>query len=155
MIGAIVLGVVIVDQATKWWALMRLADGPMPVLGDDIGFRLSRNPGGAFSIFENHTPFLAALAGVLAVVLVRAAARARDTTVLVALSLVLGGALANLLDRVFREPGFLRGEVVDFIGVKSFPTFNVADCAITVGAVVLALGVLLGAEHAPRARTGS
>jgi signal peptidase II len=57
----------------------------------------------------------------------------------VALSLVLGGALGNLLDRVFRSPGFLRGGVVDFVHIGAWPTFNVADASITIGAVLIAM----------------
>ena len=65
------------------------------------------------------------------------AQRAKDPVMVVALSLVLGGALGNLIDRLFRAPGFLRGEVVDFVRVGAFPTFNVADSAVTIGAVLL------------------
>ena len=142
LVAAIVVGVVVADQATKIWAVDRLADGPVDVLGDDVGFRLSRNSGGAFSIFQGFTPLLALLAVVLTVVLVRAVTRTRDPLMLVALALVLGGALGNLVDRVARSPGFLRGEVVDFVGVGSFPTFNVADAAITIGALLLLLAVV-------------
>jgi len=56
---------------------------------------------------------------------------------------VLGGALGNLMDRLFRSPGFLKGAVVDFVHVSSFPTFNVADSAITVGAIALAVSLWL------------
>ncbi len=58
---------------------------------------------------------------------------------IVGLSLVLGGALGNLVDRLFRSPGFLKGAVVDFVHVGRFPTFNVADSAITIGAVLIVL----------------
>jgi len=142
LVAAIVVGVVVLDQGTKIWALERLADGPIAVLGDDIGFRLSRNSGGAFSIFQGFTPLLAVLAIGLTVVLVRAVSRTRDPLMLVALALVLGGALGNLVDRLVRDPGFLRGEVVDWIGVGDFPTFNVADSAITIGAVLLLVAVV-------------
>lgn len=142
LVAAIVVGVVVLDQVTKIWALDRLADGPIVVVGDDIGFRLSRNSGGAFSIFQGFTPLLALLAIGLTVVLVRAVSRTHDPLMLVALALVLGGALGNLVDRAVREPGFLRGEVVDWIGVERFPTFNLADAAITVGAVLLLVAVL-------------
>jgi len=142
LVAAIVVGVVVLDQATKIWALDRLADGPIDLLGDDIGFRLSRNSGGAFSLLQGVTPLLALLAIVLTVILVRAVTRTRDPLMLVALALVLGGALGNLVDRVAREPGFLRGEVVDWIGVRQFPTFNLADSAITIGAVLLLVAVL-------------
>ena len=57
----------------------------------------------------------------------------------VGLSLVLGGAIGNLMDRVFRAPGFLKGAVVDFVHVGRFPTFNVADSAITIGAVLIVI----------------
>ena len=98
-----------------------------------------RNSGGAFSLFTNATIVLALLAIVLSVVLVRAVQRARDRLTVVALSLVLGGALGNLLDRITRSPGFLRGEVVDFVHVGSFPSFNVADSSITIGAILLVI----------------
>ena len=73
----------------------------------------------------------------MAFFLVRTVRRTRDTLLVVALSLVLGGALGNLIDRVFRSPGFLPGAVVDFVHIGSFPTFNVADTAITIGAILV------------------
>jgi len=74
---------------------------------------------------------------VVAVLLVRVIHRTRDRVIVVALSLVLAGAVGNLIDRIARSPGFFRGAVIDFIGVGRFPTFNVADSAITIGAVLL------------------
>jgi signal peptidase II len=71
----------------------------------------------------------------------------------IALSMVLGGALGNLLDRIFRAPGFLRGHVVDYVSVGSFPSFNVADSAITIGAVLLILDGF--AQHEKRASAPS
>ena len=70
---------------------------------------------------------LAIVAGVVAFFLVRTVRRTRDTLLVVALSFVLAGALGNLIDRIFRSPGFLRGAVVDFVHIGSWPTFNVAD----------------------------
>ena len=67
------------------------------------------------------------------------------TAVAVALGLVLGGAVGNLVDRVFRSPGFGRGSVIDFVDLRWWPVFNVADAAITVGCVLL---VLLSFGHA-------
>ena len=141
-VGAIVVGVVALDQLTKVWAVSSLADGPIEILGSDVEFRLSRNTGGAFSLFRGFAPLLAVLAVVIAVVLVRAVRHAEDWLTLLALALVLGGALGNLTDRLARAPGFLRGAVVDFVRVGSFPTFNVADSAITVGAVLMVAGLL-------------
>jgi signal peptidase II len=142
LVVAIVVGVVVVDQLTKTWAVKELADGPVDVFGSDVGFQLSRNSGGAFSVFQGFTPLLAILAVVLSVILVRALHRTDDPLMLVALALLLGGALGNLADRIFRSPGFLRGEVVDFVHVGRFPTFNVADSAITIGAILLVVSVL-------------
>jgi signal peptidase II len=134
---AIVLGVVVVDQLSKWWAVHELNDTPINVIGDDIGFALVHNTGSAFSLFQAFTPLLAILAMVVAVILIRTVRKTRDTLLVVGLSLVLGGALGNLVDRLFRAPGLLKGAVVDFVHVGDFPTFNVADSAITVGAVLI------------------
>src|SRR5262249_26758696 len=116
LVAAIVVGVVVVDQLTKAWAVRDLADGPTGLVGN-VAFRLSRNSGGAFSLFQGFTPLLAVLAIVLAVLLVRALGQTQDPLVLVALALILGGAVGNLIDRLVRSPGFLRGEGVDFVGV--------------------------------------
>jgi len=141
LVAGIVVGVVVADQLTKTWAVRHLADGPTELFGD-VAFRLSRNRGGAFSLFQGFTPLLAVLAILLAVVLVRALQRTRDPLVLVALALILGGAIGNLIDRLVRSPSFLRGEVVDFVDVGRFPVFNVADSAITIGAVLLFVAAL-------------
>jgi signal peptidase II len=136
---AIVVGVVLADQLTKLWAVHELAREPLDVIGDDVSFRLTRNTGGAFSLFQAFTPLLALIAIGVAVFLVRAVRRADDVRLVVALSLVLGGAIGNLCDRVLRSPGFLRGGVVDFIRLGPWPTFNVADASITIGAVLLVI----------------
>ena len=144
---AIVVVVVALDQATKAWAVAELASGPVSIIGN-VELHLSRNGGGAFSLFRGFTPLLAILAVVIAVVLIRAARRAQDPLTLVTLALVLGGALGNLSDRMFRAPSFLSGRVVDFVRVGSFPTFNVADSAITIGAVVLVAASLRPSRRA-------
>ena len=152
--AAIVGGVLVGDLLSKLWAVHRLSDGPVAVLGDDIGFQLARNSGGAFSLFQGLTPILAIVAGVVAYFLIRTVRRTHDTVLVVALSLVLGGALGNLIDRVFRAPGFLRGAVVDFVHVGSFPTFNVADSAITIGAGLVIVWAFLGGDGADAADAG-
>jgi signal peptidase II len=148
---AIVAGVVLLDLLTKVWAVEALSDGPVDVVGDDIGFHLARNTGGAFSLFQGFTPLLAVVAGVVAYLLVRTVRRTHDTLLVVALSLVLGGAIGNLVDRVFRAPGFLRGGVVDFVHVGDFPTFNVADASITIGAGLVIVWALRGGDDRERA----
>jgi signal peptidase II len=136
---SIVLGIVALDQLSKWWAVSQLPGDPVRLVGDDVGFVLVRNTGSAFSLFQAFTPFLAVIAIVVAVILVRTVRRTRDVLMVVGLSLVLGGALGNLLDRLFRTPGFLKGAVVDFVHVGDFPTFNVADSAITIGAILIVI----------------
>lgn len=137
LVAGIVVGVVALDQATKAWAVSALRDGPTSIIGHTLELQLTRNRGSAFSLFTTLTPLLALLALGVAIVLVRAVRRTEDRLVLVALALVLGGALGNVADRLFRSPGWLRGAVVDFISLRGWPTFNVADSAITVGAVAL------------------
>ena len=82
---------------------------------------------------------LAVLAVVMVVYIVRTTRRTADIVMAWSLGLVLGGAVGNLIDRMVRSPGFLRGEVVDFIKVPHWPTFIVADSAITVGVILIAL----------------
>ncbi len=135
----VIAGVIaLADQATKILAVSRLDDGPYELFGG-IQFRLSRNPGSAFSLFQSRTVVLALVAGALVIVLVRLAGKAESPAASIGLSVVLGGALGNLADRIFRTPGFLRGHVVDFIKIPHWPSFNIADSAITVGAIVLVL----------------
>jgi signal peptidase II len=133
----IVVAVVAADQLTKAWVVATFSDRPLSIVGTTVELRLSRNPGSAFSLFQAFTPLLAVIAVLVAVVLVRAVRRTDDPVMVVALSLVLAGALGNLGDRVFRSPSFLRGEVVDFVRIGAWPSFNVADSAITIGAVLL------------------
>ena len=136
---AVAAAVVVLDQLTKVWAVSGLSDGPVRVVGSLLELRLTRNPGGAFSLLTNLTPVLAVLAVVMAVYIVRTTRRTADIVMAYSLALVHGGALGNLVDRLVRSPGFLRGEVVDFIKVPHWPTFNVADSAITVGVILIAI----------------
>ena len=127
------------DQLTKIWAVAALSDGPVEVIGTLLQFRLTRNPGGAFSLLTGLTPVLAVLAVVMVVYIVRTTRRTSDAFMAYSLGLVLGGAIGNLVDRMVRSPGVLRGEVVDFFKVPNWPTFNVADCAITIGVILVAI----------------
>jgi signal peptidase II len=137
-----VLAIVALDQLTKVWVVAAFSDSPLHIFGNTVMFAVSRNSGSAFSRFRGFTPLLAIAAVVVAVFLVRAVRRATDRVLLVGLVLVLGGALGNLVDRFVRSPGILRGHVVDFIAVGSFPVFNVADSCITIGAIILVVRTL-------------
>ena len=142
-----IITIVAIDQLTKIWAVATLADGPKQVIGTTVEFSLTRNGGSAFSRFQGMTPILAIGAIIVTVVLVRVLQSTTDRVLVVALSLVLGGALGNLTDRFLRAPGFLRGHVVDFVAVGWYPVFNVADSCVTVGAILLILRSLRMPAH--------
>jgi signal peptidase II len=130
--------VLAVDQLTKWWAesALTLGDDPVRLLGDLLSLRLIYNPGAALSLLSGTgmTWVLTVIVVVVVVVIVRAIGRLGSRGWAIALGLLLGGALGNLGDRLFRQPGFAHGEVVDFIDYAGFFVGNVADIAIVVAA---------------------
>jgi len=132
--------VLLVDQLTKWWAESALVLGgePKPLVGELLQLRLIYNPGAALSIATGMTWVLTVVVVIVVVVIVRAIRRIGSTGWAVALGLLLGGALGNLGDRFFREPGFARGHVVDFIDYGVF-IGNVADIAIVAAAVLIVI----------------
>lgn len=138
---AITAGVTVAaDQITKAIALSALSDGrSRPVIEGVLHWTLQRNPGAAFGLFRRAPVVFTILAIVITVVIVGMAPRVRDRLNGVALGLVLGGALGNLGDRLFRPPGPFRGRVIDFIDFRVWPTFNLADAAVVVGAGLLAI----------------
>ena len=141
------LAIVALDQLTKSWAASALADHPKKIIGDTVKFELARNSGSAFSGFRGYTPIIALLAATITVFIVRALRHATDGWIVFGLTLILGGALGNLVDRIARSPGFLRGHVVDFVAVGWWPLFNVADSCVTVGAIVLIVRTLFAHEE--------
>ena len=133
------------DVITKIVAVETLAGGPdVAVVLGVLDLHLTRNPGAAFSVATGLTALLTLVAAVVAVVVVRIATRLRDRTWAVALGLLLGGALGNLTDRLLREPGPLRGHVVDFLRLPHWPVFNLADVAIVVAAALILLQSVRG-----------
>jgi signal peptidase II len=135
--------VVVIDQLTKWWAINALADGPIVIIEDVLQFRLTFNTGASFSILANSGPLIAVVVfGVIGLIIFVLGDASRRLEA-VALGLVLGGAVGNLLDRLFRGDGFLDGAVVDFVDFSFFATFNVADAAVTIGVVLLLLATLI------------
>ncbi|MGH8952245.1 MAG: signal peptidase II [Acidimicrobiia bacterium] len=128
------------DALTKRWASVRLADGPPIVLINGfLELTFTENPGAAFSLFENAGPFLGGAAIVVSVVLLWSLRLERPIMETVAYGLIIGGALGNLVDRLFRGPGFLDGKVIDWINLWRIPTFNVADMSITIAVVLLVI----------------
>lgn len=137
--------VVVIDQLTKWWAVAALTVGPCVAGGciDVIGplrFNLHYNTGAAFSRGEGLGYLIAPIAVVMSIYLLYLAKTATDRFSPLLFGAIAGGAVGNLIDRVFRaEDGFLSGGVVDFIDFQFWPIFNIADAAIVVGVIVLIL----------------
>lgn len=149
-VGVLVLGI---DQLTKLWAESALTDrAPIPVLGDFLRFRLLYNSGAAFSIGAGSTWIFTVLAAVAVVAVAWFAAKVVSPGWAVALGLLLGGATTHLLDRLFRAPGFGQGHVVDFIDYNGWFVGNVADIALTAGAVLIVVLTMRGTELDGRRR---
>jgi signal peptidase II len=137
--------VVLLDQLAKAWAVRALDDGSsIDAVGPFVELRLFRNPGAAFSFATGTTWIFTVVAIVVSVVIIRTSRRLGSRWWALALGLLLGGAVGNLLDRLFREPAFGRGHVVDFIDLPHLFVFNLADAAITCAAVLVALLGLRG-----------
>ena len=130
--------VLLLDQLSKAWVVSELADGRVIDLVGSLRLRLTMNYGSAFSIANGRGALISLLALAVVAVLLRTGRHARSPAMAVALGLVVGGAIGNLLDRAFRAgEGFLGGGVVDFIDLQWWPVFNLADSAIVVGAITL------------------
>lgn len=115
------------------------------VLEPLLYWRFIRNPGAAFSIGVEYTWIFTIVQAVgLIVVTYLILRRARTTTWLITLGALAGGIAGNLTDRLFREPGFGVGHVIDFISVPNFAIFNVADSFIVVSIIVIVLLVMVG-----------
>ena len=146
------LTVLAVDVVSKLVVVATLSDrAPVRLLGGAVYLTELRNTGAAFSFAAGATVVFSLVAAAVVVVIVRSARRLYSTGWAVALGLVLGGAVGNLVDRVARDPGFLRGGVVDFISLFApdgsvWPVFNVADSAIVCGGVLGALLAVRGIE---------
>lgn len=138
MAWATALLVLVVDQLTKVWAVAALEGQPdRELIGEILKLSFVRNPGAAFGLGGGATIVFSLLAIVVAVVLARMSTKLVSYWWAVALGLMLGGAVGNLADRLFREPAPLRGHVVDFLRLPNWPVFNVADSALVASAVMI------------------
>ena len=138
--------VVLVDQATKAAALGGLSqEERIPLLGDLLGLQLAFNPGAILSLGAGVTGLLTLLGVGAVVLLVVAAARARTGWWAMGIGLILGGAIGNLIDRLFSPPGFGVGHVTDFLAYGNLFIGNLADVAL--GAGVIVLGLSLWTRH--------
>ncbi|MEU1848969.1 signal peptidase II [Streptomyces sp. NPDC019990] len=112
---------------------------PIEIIGDWLKFEAIRNAGAAFGFGEAFTVIFTVIAAAVIVVIARLARKLYSLPWAIALGLLLGGALGNLTDRIFRAPGVFEGAVVDFIAPKHFAVFNLADSAIVCGGILIVL----------------
>jgi signal peptidase II len=146
VLGLVAVLIVLADQLTKHAALRALdAEHPVRLLGGAVYLTLTRNSGAAFSMGRGYTMVFPLIATAVVVWIGWLGRRLRSVPWGVALGLVLGGALGNVVDRVFRAPGVLRGHVVDMVslfdpGGQVWPVFNLADSSLVAG-VALAVGL--------------
>lgn len=142
-LAAILYGVAalvyVLDRVTKVWAEAGLADRPpVEVIPGVLHLTYTTNSGGAFGLGQSASWLFAGATILVAGVVVVVSTRLTWRLTAVALGFVLGGALGNLTDRALDGPG-LTGRVIDFIDLRIWPVFNVADSAVVVGAVLLTL----------------
>ncbi|WP_261398850.1 signal peptidase II [Streptomyces misionensis] len=128
---------------------------PVPVLGSWLELRVQRNPGAAFGMGSASTIVFTLIALAVVVVVVRVARRLTSTPWAIALGLLLGGAVGDLTDRLFRSPGGMRGAVVDFVAVRDVSVMNLADWAISCGSVLIVVLSFRGHDRGTRALPGS
>jgi signal peptidase II len=131
---------VALDQATKQWAVGSLTEGDRRHVFSTLHWQLHFNSGMAFSRGQGMGRFIGVLAVVVSAVLFASLRRTRRPLAVIAVGLVAGGAVGNVLDRLFRaKNGLLSGSVVDFIDLRFWPIFNIADSGVVVGAGLLIL----------------
>ncbi len=134
-----------IDVVTKVVAVAQLQDRPdVSVVGDLLVLRLVRNPGAAFSAGTEYTVVLSCVAIVAVAAVLVLSLRLRDRTWAIGLGLLLAGVAGNLTDRLVRDPGPLRGHVIDFLRLPNWPVFNVADMCIIAAAGLIILQAFRG-----------
>ena len=127
----------ILDLATKIWAVNNLSyKSNVKVIGEFLQLTFVRNPGAAFSFAAGATIFLSLFSLIVMVVVLYYSPKITSRGWAVVLGLVLGGILGNMVDRIFREPGVLRGHVIDWLQLPNWPVFNIADMAIVTAALL-------------------
>jgi signal peptidase II len=150
---AVVASLVLVSDVFSKIAAVAFLEGREPIsLGGVLYLPLIRNGGAAFGLAEGWTAVLALISLAVVGFIVWIARKLRSGPWAVGLGMVLGGALGNLGDRIFRAPGPLRGHVVDFLSLfdpygRVWPVFNLADSAICVGGVLIVTMALLQRDY--------
>lgn len=131
------IAVLIIDLVTKRVAAGRLAEGDLILIPGFLRLTFVENPGAAFSLFRDAGPFFGVAAIVVTAVVLWTLRKSRPLLEVVAFGLIIGGALGNLSDRIFRGDGLLNGKVIDWVDLWWIPTFNLADASITFAVALL------------------
>ena len=140
---AVISATLILDQLSKWLALEHLENGRVVELFWTLQLRLVRNAGVSFGKGNGLGQLISVVVVLVIIVLIKFALNSKDCRTSILYGLIIGGALGNLADRIFRESnGFLKGEVVDFIDFQWWPVFNIADSAVVIGCLLLAVNGL-------------
>ena len=144
---AIIIALVIMDQLSKYWAAATLLpNGPIPLIQDVFELHYTENRGVAFSMLQDQRwvfiPVSILMMVVLVVMLMRSPMR-KNKWFCASIVLVIAGAIGNLIDRI------LLGYVIDFLyfSLIDFPIFNMADCFVVVGAILLFIFVMFGMKE--------
>ena len=147
LLAATVLAVAAIDQVSKIVAVDALeGKAPVDLLGEWFQLTLLRNPGAAFSMGTGSTWLFTTIQIVFIVAVAVGSKWLRTPWPTISAGLIAGGAAGNLIDRLFRDPSFYFGHVVDFLSVRGFAVFNLADSAITVGVIMLAAWIMFSPD---------
>jgi len=133
----IAAAIVVADLLTKRYAALNFDGNPVEIIPGFFGFTFVENPGGAFGVFQNGGVIIGIAALIITVVVLVALAAERPLAETIALGLVVGGAVGNLVDRFARGEGIIDGAVIDWIELWWIPTFNIADASVTVAVALL------------------
>ena len=146
VLAAVAVFVLAADAISKALVVAHLReDQPVHLIGNVLMLWLTRNPGAAFSVGTGETAVFTVIAFGVIVYIARTARKLYSLGWAIALGLLLGGAMGNLSDRIFRAPGLFRGDVVDWIAVTRFyPIFNLADSAIVCGGILTVILAMRG-----------
>ena len=140
--------VVLLDLVTKVWAVARLENqSDIKVLGEFLKFSFVRNPGAAFSFGTSATWVFTLIAIAVSIAILLISRNVTNKPWAIALGGLLGGAVGNLIDRIFRSPEVFQGHVVDFISVPNYPMFNISDSAVVLSAIAMVILSFRGVEY--------
>ncbi|CAB4665004.1 unannotated protein [freshwater metagenome] len=137
----IALAILLLDQATKMWAVAALSDGHrMQAIPGLLHFTYVRNSGAAFSMGLGSTLYFALFSLLVGMAIALFGGHRKELWL--PMSLILGGVFGNLSDRIFRSPGGMKGHVVDWIELPHWPIFNIADSAVVLAATLIVITAL-------------